>query len=31
MKVGPLSEMISIGRPNQENILDSKKEITCSS
>jgi hypothetical protein len=31
MKVGPLSEIISRGRPNREKILDSKKEITCSS
>jgi hypothetical protein len=31
MEVGPLSEMILWGRPNRENILDSKKEITYSS
>jgi hypothetical protein len=31
MKAGSLVEMISRGIPNQKNILDSKKEITCSS
>ena len=31
MKVGPLFVMIYNGRPNLENILDSRKEITFSS
>jgi hypothetical protein len=31
MNVGPLLELISIGRPKQENVFDSKKEIIFSS
>ena len=31
MKAGPLSVIISSGRPNMEKMLFSRKEITCSS